>query len=189
VLSISVFSVLMPGTSGAQSLDNNTSLYTAPGPVAAPMSSPNIVPPVTPQPPRPKVRLGACPHSSGLACNASFCLKIHTTDWEQLPSDLTETPEVYVQFTRQIRDPDGQPLPASRFKVALAPGRNHARTLWFKMDGGPLFFDTRLIAHLTYPDALRNAAPFDLALTNIKVRYPLTGESCETTRWFLPSYW
>lgn len=185
---------------------SNSSLFGSP--ITPPVGSPNPWLPNSnpqPQPQRPEVRLVACSSTSGLACNAPFCLKVRTTAWDQLPSDLTETPEVYVQFTRQIRGQDGQPLPANwhghnlrgyHFKVALAPGSNHEKSLWFQTDGGPLFFDKRFSAFLTYPDSLRDASPddvpFDLALMDSRVTYPLTGESCENqnpSSWFLPNWW
>jgi len=148
---------------------------------------------IVPSQPRPKVGLVKCSNTGGLACNAPFCLKVRTKAWDQLPSGLTETPEVYIRFTRQIRSHDGQALPSNRFKVALPPGSHHEQSLWFKVDDGPLFFDTRVVASLTYPASLQNASPedvpFDIDLTELKVAYPLTGDSCEKSNWYLPSWW
>jgi len=189
-LSAVALSLSMTGVAVAQ-LNNSTLFNNAPVNTSPPPAWTN--PAVERQPQRPKIGLVKCDNTHGLACNAPFCLKVRTKAWDQLPSSLAGAPEVYIQFTRQVRDQHGQALPSYRFKVALEPGSDHERELRFQMDGGPLFLDTRLKAFLSYPASLGDASPddtpFDIDLTQSRVTYQLTGDSCEKTSWFLPAWW
>ena len=61
-----------------------------------------------------------------------FCVKAHTAEWGQFPQDVEDTPEVYVRFSRRIRDGNGESMERNRFKAILDLGRDHNETLWFR---------------------------------------------------------
>ncbi len=140
--------------------------------------------------PRPTVALEKCTDRYAIACQAPFCLRVRTTGWDTLPSDLTETPEVFVQFSRDIRDRNGQRLPANRTAVTLDPGRDHDRTLWFQTDDGPLF-----LAFVDFTAALATTAaddaPFDRAPAQSRVVYRMAGDACwvPTSGWWFGGGW
>ncbi len=84
---------------------------------------------------------------------------------------------MFVQFSRDIRDRNGQRLPANRTAVTLDPGRDHDQTLWFQTDDGPLFLEfVDFTASLTTTAA--DAAPFDRVPAQSRVVYRMAGADC-----------
>ena len=130
---------------------------------------------------RPIVRLEQCTPSLNLACNAPFCLTVRTEGWDQLPQDGGNTSNVSLKFSGPIRDQEGQPLPNRRFTVTLEHGTDHARTLCFQTDDGPLLFEyVGFLAYLTDPISLDQHSPddrpFDIAQNRVSHR--ISGDAC-----------
>ncbi len=154
---------------------------------------------------RPSVQLEKCNGMKySIGCNARLCLKVRTEEWEhfpksepaktadpgsivvrtegleQPPESVQDAPEVYIQFSRKIRDQEGQPLPFNRFKVSLDKGSDHDKTLWFQTDDGPLF-----LAFVDFTARLKKASledlPFDIASGEAVWR--MSGDACRKWRW------
>ena len=193
IATLSIITVPFLTMSAAVAQNNNSSLF-GPNSPSPYMSLPpvKIDRPVVQS--RPTVELVKCTNTHDLACKAPFCLKVRTEKWDELPSDLIETPEVYIQFNRDIRDRNGQSLPSDRVKVTLAQGSDHQQDLWFQTDDGPFYVETsiRFTASLIYPDALKNTSPdnvpFDIKFPNWVV-HQMSGDACNRvspSNWFVP---
>ena len=142
---------------------------------------------------RPTVSLERCEGTYNLGCKENFCVRVRTESWDQLPSSVEDNPEIYIQFSRKIRDQNGQPLQPLqgwRSKVTLSKGTDHDKTLWFQTDDGPLFLKyVDFGAYLLYPEPPAKASPenlhFDLkpAPSN-KLWFRMEGENCRIFSWW-----
>ncbi len=127
---------------------------------------------------RPTVTLTRC-QPWALNCKTDFCVKISTEAWDLFPQD-TKDPEVFLQFSRKIRDQGDNPLPSWRSKLVLETGYNHNKTLWFKTDNGPLF-----LAFVDFTAKLQHVDPsvnpnFDIVpAPNSKTSWRMQGDACE----------
>ncbi len=138
----------------------------------------------------PTVALAKCTDTYAIGCNEPFCLTVSTTGWDALPADLTETPEVAVQFKRDIRDTNGQELPGRRATLALPPGPDTTHTLHFRTDDGPLLFEfVDIGGKLVAPDD----SPFTLDPDRSRVVYRMSGDACQSylgpNGWFNRDWW
>ncbi len=129
---------------------------------------------------RPAVFLEKCESGGSLGCNERFCVKVHTTGWDQFPQGVEDTPEVYVRFSRKIRDGNGESMERNRFKATLDRGRDHNETLWFMTDDGPLLLAyVDVSAYLQHAEPLEEDPHFDIATDrDRKLLFRMEGDTC-----------